>query len=261
MSRSVPARKSVDDHFNWPCNMTWNHETLQNGDWNDGPSVTIVIVNQECFTSKAMKQSSPGCPAKGPWCTCGWRSMFSGRCPSAGKLESWRAGELADARLDFDVFLLQDPTPFVLGEAQRRPFGQENMCKVILKGFVKLRSFADIWLLTSANKVGLVINKSHLYKHVLDAQDWFLLQTPIIVGLHSGAQRLIQVFAHSKLSDWTAGFHFWFYGRVTRCLYREDRYHRLVILAVLMELQMANAGSLRGWRWITVNFQFFAQRE
>ena len=24
-------------------------------------------------------------------------------------------------RLDFDIFLLQDPTPFVLGEAQRRP--------------------------------------------------------------------------------------------------------------------------------------------
>jgi hypothetical protein len=70
--------------------------------------------------------------------------MFSGRCPSAGKLESWKAGELADARLDFDVFLLQDPTPFVLGEAQRRPFGQENTRKVILKGFVKLRSFADI---------------------------------------------------------------------------------------------------------------------
>ena len=94
MSRSVPARKSVDDHFNWPCNMTWNHETLHNGDWNDGPSVTIVIVNQECFTSKAIKRSCPGCPAKGPWCTCGWRSMFSGRCPSAGKLENWKAGKL-----------------------------------------------------------------------------------------------------------------------------------------------------------------------
>eukprot|EP00435_Cladocopium_sp_Y103_P010688 s3966_g2.t1 len=41
--------------------------------------------------------------------------------------------------LDFDIFLLQDPTPFVLGEAQRRPSGKQNMCKVI--GFVQVLRF------------------------------------------------------------------------------------------------------------------------
>eukprot|EP00435_Cladocopium_sp_Y103_P011326 s3966_g2.t4 len=66
--------------------------------------------------------------------------------------------------LDFDIFLLQDPTPFVLGEAQR-----SGTCDLFV-----------------------------------------------------------------------TCFHFWFFGRVTCCLYREDTYHQLVISAVLMELQMAH---------------------
>ena len=34
-------------------------------------------------------------------------------------------------RLDFDIFLLQDPTPFVLGEAQRRPCVKNDRLAVI----------------------------------------------------------------------------------------------------------------------------------
>ena len=230
-----PACKSVDDRFNWLCNMfTWIHWTemllkMVNFPW------TIAIPRVSCSLW-------------GPWCTCGWRSMFSGCCPRelASSWQTVKSWQLADARLDFDVFLLQDPTPFILGEAQRRPFGKQHMCKVSLQGFVKLFSFAYMWLLTSADKVGLEIKKRHLYKHFVENR--FLLQAPIIVGLYSGAERLIHISAYSKVSDGTAGFHFWFYGRVACCLYREDRYHQRVILAVLMELQMVNAGSLRGWR-------------